>query len=136
MTQIVTALTLIDITHTGVTKGHGESRDQQRNWETVLQVLGLKTQPVIVNEPICWTNESMDYFEFGEFYEGSHTVWAFQFASEREDIYTHEVLEQDFDQVPVILGLEETARFMLPIFHTTGLLKNIYFVYKPGLNIS
>jgi hypothetical protein len=45
-------------------------------------------------------------------------------------------LEQDFEQTPIVLGLEETARFMLPIFHSYGTLKNIYFIQKESLNIN
>jgi hypothetical protein len=135
MSQVITCVTLIDITATGVTKGQSDARDQQRNWESVLQVLGLKTQVHIVKEPVRWYDEDLKYLDFGEFYENSHTVWAFQFSGERDDYYTIEQLEQDFDQVPVVLGLDETARFMLPIFHSTGYLKNIYFINSPGLNI-
>jgi hypothetical protein len=127
MEPVITAFTLIDITATGIIKGESRTRDQQRNWETVLQVLGLKTQPIIINYPGIWTNENLNDFEFGDFYEGYQTIWAWQFRGERDEFYSLEILEQDFDQVPIILGLEETARFMLPVFFTHGHLKNIYF---------
>jgi hypothetical protein len=136
MSPLFTCITLIDITPTGITKGSGDARDQQRNWETVLQVLGLKTQPLIVNQPVCWTNEQMESFEFGEFYEGRNNVWAFQFRGERDDFYTVDQLNEDFDQVPIVLGLDETARFLLPIFHTQGTLKNIHFIQSDLLNIN
>ena len=128
-------MTLIDITETGVTKGAGDHRNQQRNWETVLQLLGLKTQPLIVQSPVCFENENLDFFTFGDFYQGTHSVWAFQFRGERDDFYTIDQLEEDFEQVPVVLGLSETAKFMLPIFHSYGTLKNIYFIQKESLNI-
>ncbi len=127
MEPVITAFTLIDITATGIIKGESRTRDQQRNWETVLQVLGLKTQPIIINYPGKWLDENLKDFEFGDFYEGYQTIWAWQFRGEREEFYNLEILQQDFDQVPVILGLEETARFMLPVFFTHGHLKNIYF---------
>ena len=135
MSPLITCLTLIDITPTHVTKGNDETRDQQRNWETVLQVLGLKTQPLIIREPVCFAGESLEHFQFGEFYQGLHNVWAFQFRGERDDFYTLDQLEEDFETVPIILGLEETARFMLPIFHTQGTLKNIYFIQNESINI-
>lgn len=136
MSPLITCITLIDITATGITKGQSNARDQQRNWETVLQVLGLKTQPLVIKHPVCWQNEDLAYLDFGEFYEGTHSVWGFQFRGERDDFYTLDQLHEDFDQVPVILGLDETARFMLPIFHTQGTLKNIYFIQQESLNIS
>lgn len=127
MDPVITAFTLIDITPTNTIKGESLARDQQRNWETVLQVLGLKTQPIIINYPSVWLNENIKDFEFGNFYEGYQTIWAWQFRGERDEFYNLEILQQDFDQVPIILGLEETARFMLPVFFTQGHLKNIYF---------
>jgi hypothetical protein len=135
MNNVTTCFTLIDISATGVTKGTGEARDQQRNWESVVQLLGLRAQPFFNQAPIRWDNESLENFDFGDFYEGNHTVWAFQFSGDREDSYLLEELDEDFEQIPIILGLEETARFMLPLFHTKGLLKNIYFIQHPGINI-
>lgn len=135
MSPIITCLTLIDVTPTGVIRGVGEARDQQRNWESVLQILGLKTQPLIIKEPVCFLDEELEYFDFGEFYQGKQSVWAFQFRGERDDFYLLEQLEEDFDQIPITLGLAESARFMLPIFHTRGILKNIYFIQKDSINI-
>ena len=134
MSPLITCITLIDITETKVTKGDSLQRDQQRNWETVLQLLGLKTQALIVRPPVLWPAEDLSFLDFGNFYEGSHNVWAFQFRGERDDFYTLDQLEEDFDAVPIVLGLDETARFMLPIFHTAGTLKNIYFIQSDSLN--
>jgi hypothetical protein len=78
----------------------------------------------------------MESFEFGGFYEGRNNVWAFQFRGERDDFYTIDQLNEDFDQVPIVLGLDETARFLLPIFHTQGTLKNIHFIQNDLLNIN
>lgn len=136
MSSIITCLTLVDITETGVTKGQSHSRDQQRNWESVLQMLGLKTQPVIIKSPVMFAAEDMTHFEFGEFYEGYQNVWAFQFTGERTDFTDVKQLEEDFNEIPITMGLDETARFMLPIFLTSGLLKNIYFLDHQGLNIT
>ena len=129
--------TLIDITPTGVTRGDSKERNQQRNWETVLQVMGLKTQPIIHRDIEITKNINLEEVPtgyFGEFYQGSHTVWGFKFSSETEDVYTAHSLYEDFEQVPVVLGLDETARFMLPIFHSYGTLKNIYFFKSVELN--
>ena len=45
---------LVDITSTGVSRGMDDTleRNQQRNWETVLQCIGLRTQPHYVQEPV------------------------------------------------------------------------------------
>ena len=136
--------TLIDITETNELRGHSKERDQQRNWETVLQVLGLKTQPIILDGPD--RVELIDFKKhlgvtkfFGEFYHDlpyPQTIWAIKFTSDNEDVYNIDDLYIDFDQVPIILGLDETARFMLPIFHSFGSLKNIHIFKANELNIN
>ena len=52
--QIFQLSTLVDITATGVVRSTGDrdlERNQQRNFETVLQVLSLRTQPHIIKFP-------------------------------------------------------------------------------------
>jgi hypothetical protein len=130
--QIYTLYTLVDITPTGVTRGpEGVARDQQRNWETVLQAVSLVAQPISLIEP-DYVEVDVKWTEFGEFFEGEHKVWTWRFAVEHSDVFTRGenevgVLEELFEQVPIICGLEETARFMLPIFYPYGGIKNIYF---------
>lgn len=142
MENIWTCLTLVDITETGVRNGNSKERDQQRNWETVLQVLNLKTQPVILQGPTMFTEELTSEYPslvnvcFGEFYhQREQAIWVFTFVGDSDDVYSKEQLLNDIDQVPIILGLDETAKFMLPIFHGNGTLKNIHF-YLQELNIS
>ena len=112
--------TLVDITQTNVTRGPDTvEREQQRNFDTVLQAIGLITQP-------------QQWLEFGEYFQGEQRVWVWQFATEHSDIFTIGTnsvgrLANAFDQVPIICGLDETARFMLPIFYPYGAIKNIYF---------
>jgi hypothetical protein len=133
-----TGMTLVDITPTGVTRFRPEvefERNQQRNWETVLQVLGLRTQPLHIRGPVCTEEDMSEYREFGEMYQGVHKVWVWTWAVDREDIFLANgqdrvLLEKDFEQVPIVNGLDETARFMLPIFHPYGAIKNIHFI--PG----
>jgi hypothetical protein len=134
-TTPVTFITLFDITATGVTRGESLARDQQRNWETVLQLLGLRTQVIVEHPPVKFVNEDLNNFDFGEFYQGHQAVWAMQFRSEHTDIYNVLELEQDFDQIPLNTGLTETAGFLLPIVQTSGVLKNAYFLEGNWLNI-
>jgi hypothetical protein len=131
--QYFTGFTLVDITATGVTRGVDDHcRSQHSNWETVLQAIGLGAQPMDVTEPIILEDINTNYLEFGEFYEGSHRVWAWTFGVEHVNVFAENNdplgrLNQYFEQVPVISGLDETARFMLPIFHPYGSIRNIYF---------
>jgi hypothetical protein len=125
---------LVDITATGVTRGDNDSmeRNQQRNWETVLQCIGLRTQPQYVQDPVQTILSDVSIADFGDFYTGPQSVWLWQWAVEGDGIYDlpgkeFGGIQQDFEQVPIITGLTETARFMLPIFYPYGSIKNIYF---------
>ena len=124
---------LVDITSTGVIRSPNPddiARNQQRNWETVIQCMGLRTQPQNIQPPITIHME-IDRFEFGDFYSGLQRVWMWTWTIESTGVYDTDKplggLMQDFEQVPVITGLEETARFMLPIFYPYGTIKNVYF---------
>lgn len=133
--QFYTGYTLVDITATGVTRyrpEHEFERNQQRNWETVLQTIGLRTQPLLINGPVCTESNVTDGWNFGEYYQGRHKIWMWTFAVEHQDVFLIEnnaqgALEADFEQIPVVTGLAETARFMLPIFYPHGAIKNVYF---------
>lgn len=135
--EFYTVYSLVDITSTGVTRFSPEQekeRNQQRNWETLLQVFSLRAQPITIQGPVK-TDLEVGYLDFGSMYEGRHQVWVACIGIEHVDVYKEgdnpvAGLESDFEQVPVITGLDETARFMLPIFYTHGAIKNIYF--KPG----
>ena len=132
--EIYDLVTLVDITATGVTRGpDGLERDQQRNWETVLQAVGLVTQPMTIIEPGRNPDIDLKWLDFGEFFEGKHSVWNWRFAVEHRAVFANGNnpvgrLEQVFEQIPFISGLDETARFMLPIFYPYGAIKNIYFM--------
>lgn len=136
-TRSFTGYTLVDITATGVIRGEDELlRNQQRNWETVLQVIGIRTQPLEITTPKIYYEIDFDVIEteFGEFYktQGLHTVWMWEFSVEHDDVFRRgddplALLHESFDQVPIITGLNESAKFLLPIFYTSGAIKNIYF---------
>jgi hypothetical protein len=131
--EIYTLYTLVDITPTGVTRGPDSlRRDQQRNWETVVQTVSLIAQPTEISA-VQVTEAPMEWCKFGDFYEGTFKVWAWRFSVEHTDVFLKDDnpvgrLEELFEQIPIISGLEETARFMLPIFYPYGAIKNIYFI--------
>lgn len=132
--QFFSGYSLVDITATGMTRSSDNDdlkRNQQRNWETVIQCMGLRVQPQMIQDPIV-IETNLKSFKFGDFYEGHHKIWQWMWAIEREGSYDMSNkkmggLLADFEQVPIIVGLEETARFMLPIFYPHGTIKNIYF---------
>jgi hypothetical protein len=139
--RTILGYTLVDITSTGVIRDIADqeiARNQQRNWETVLQCIGLRAQPI---EIACRADEvDLKQYQFGEMYEGKHKVWSFAFTTEHAMVFDNGrdpvgFLNESFDEVPIVTYLTETARFLLPVFYTSGAIKNIYFTIPPsGLN--
>ena len=125
--------TLIDITPTGVISYDSAqefSRNQQRNWETIQQILSLRTQP-----NITYTDNFTDdvtHYNFGVNYKGEQNIWTFKFTVDRADFYQlgpdkFGLIKNDFKFTPVILGLTETARAEVAMFYPKGPWNNIYF---------
>lgn len=126
--------TLFDITETGTT-GHfrptqvpfdnragntitnitdwNRSRNQQRNFETITQVLQLRTQIFDVTVPV------------------KNNKWEFEFDVESDEIYqlgqdTFGILKQDCEDVPMIVGLDDEYT-LTPALVTSGSQQNIWF---------
>jgi hypothetical protein len=126
--------TLIDITKTDVTQytpERAKMRNKHRNWETIVQVLSLRTQILNIKQ-FSTVRAELAHFEFGSEYQGQHRVWSFEFSVEFEDLYAvsgqeYKVLEDDFAQTPIIAELDETVKLPSPLFYTVGSNKNIYF---------
>jgi len=129
--------TLFDITATGVT-GHckitrmpfgdragqeirdteswNRSRNQQRNWETITQILGLRTQLFDLTDPVL---------------DITGTRWMFEFETESEGIYGAEddptqVLRADAEGVPMLIALNNDPD-VDPYLVTSGSRQNIWF---------
>lgn len=117
--------TLVDITETGVIRNTREqefTRNQQRNWECMIQVIGLRAQPLLLTSPL----ESKK--TFGHY--GIQRVWEFEFSVEHTGVFGDSrsstvYLESDFDGVPFIVGLRETVDFPLAAFVSAGSHQNI-----------
>jgi hypothetical protein len=141
--KFYTGVTLVDITATGVIRSTSDNelqRNQQRNWETVLQCIGIKAQPQLIEGPYRKTVLINETTIFPDIYFGQQEVWFFSFGVEYEDVFMQNddpvgVLDEAFSQVPIICGLEETARFILPIFYPYGSIKNICFM-KGRMNLN
>lgn len=130
----VWGISLVDITATGVTRGESKQRNQQRNWETVLQTVGILTQPIVLQYPERHTFNNQDNFVGSELYNiigDKHkfqltmlnpniNIWMFAVGSEREDVFGPNLsrLHETFDMIPVIPGLENTVQLSPSVFHT------------------
>ena len=131
--------TLFDITATGVTGHYKQSRipfndqsgnvvdsesawnharNQQRNWETIQQLISLRTQINNTTQPVK-----------------REQGWYFEFETDTPDIFgtTNNpvaILVQDADLVPMLTGLTEQEK-VSPTLHTQGSGHNIWFKKAP-----
>ena len=121
-------LTLIDITATGARRGDDYMQvKQQQNYLTVMQTIGIRSNPEILNPP---KPQSIDISNlgFGLQHSGEHTVWSLDFNFGLNQSHNLDMLNTDFDLVPVIGGLGETITIEDWVFRTTDpLLRNIVF---------
>lgn len=134
--------TLFDITHTGVlnrskpTEENVEAwikrRNTQCNFDTLLQVISLRSQPEVIKYPIeCELTEScLEYFGFLYTIEPVK-YWKFEFEVQHASVFENGIvslgaLYVDCEGVPMLLT--ENLHTMCPKFlDTSPELKNINF---------
>jgi hypothetical protein len=121
--------TLIDITATGARRGDDPILvKQQQNYLTVIQTIGIRANPEIGHNPTMQTMQ-LNKLNFGSEFKGTKNVWVLDFEFGLNQTHTVDLLESDFDLVPVIGELTETVKPEDWVFRTTDPKhKNIYFV--------
>ena len=108
---------LVDITKTGVTRGNGSlERDQQRNYETIQQMISLRAQPQITRRP---------------YRVNGH--WIFEFSVETPGVYASDgtadgvdLLLSECQGMPMITGLDEQTQLESQLC-VGGTNQNIWF---------
>jgi hypothetical protein len=142
MTVTIQCGTLFDITETGV-RNHTanarlpfqdqagqhvdtesawqRSRNQQRNWETVNQILALRTLPENISTPVIEPGDR-------------GLTWQFEFdipdlSAVSEGDQELSLLLRDCESVPMITGLTETAK-LEPELRTQAPAANIWFAVR------
>ena len=119
--------TLVDVTDTGARRSPDSYKNkQQANFDTMYNVIGLRTNPTeFVVEVV-----EQDAKIFGADYKGKHNVWSVEFYVEAEDSTSTEILEQDFEYVPFISGLDETVNFNKSMFVSSKKSKYRNIIFK------
>lgn len=129
-----TAHTLVDISKTNDRYSDKLSFYQQQNLNTLIQTIGLRSQPLDTKIGCNMAQDIVEY-GFGTEYKGLHTVWSMTFSIEHNNIFNKEsqktfYLLKDVDGVAIYTNLEETANINTKCFETYDTkFKNIVF-YK------
>lgn len=134
--------TLFDITQTGVLNRSKPTEDNvdvwikrrntQCNFDTILQVISLRSQPEVVKSPVQIMMNETSYEMFGFLYNQEEvSCWNFEFEVHHSSVFENGIVElgalyKDCEGVPMILC--DNQHPMCPKFlDITPELKNIYF---------
>lgn len=146
MRQRIACYTLFDITKTGVLNRARpgddvadisdwyKKRNTQCNFDTILQIVSLRTQPDLYNDPKCIQVLFDENCNFGEKYKDNkyHKVWTFDFDIQHLSVFddgNNELghLYNDCQNVPMILS--DTMEIDIGnVLDCDKFSRNIYFV--------
>ena len=145
----IKCFTLYDITRTNVSyrkkfadnmsPGERKARNQQSNLETILQIVNMRSQPENISESECIEVKTADLarYDFGYIFSKKYLkqatvkIWSFTFTVEHPEVFNNGRNElgnllSDCDQVPMIIGLDETVKLSTQL-NLTDESRNIYF---------
>jgi hypothetical protein len=139
-TSFYSIYTLIDVTDSNVSspKINAKKFYQSQNLNTFMQVIGLRTQPII-SSVTKLESQNMAEYNFGNDYTGTHTIWLMKFVSETEGAWNKDDIEtallvEDFNFVPIHSNIDETATIDGDIINTDNEDKlNTYFSFSENI---
>ena len=130
--MIYNLYTLVDITHTGQYRaepGKEAARWKEQNFNTIIQTLGIRSNiSYSINPTVVEVKGKVIGFDTNKIIR----VWRFDFETERDFVYEKDgdpigFLNDDFNLVPYINGLDELMEQQYAVFVTSGKGKNIVF---------
>ncbi|MDA8847179.1 hypothetical protein N9J02_00945 [bacterium] len=92
--EYYTLFTSLDITRTG-----DYSDATQKDFESVVQVIGLRAQPVVMNNPVALDGTGAQLIENYGAPSITGAGWIFKFAFEREGVHTIDTLKDELDGI-------------------------------------
>ena len=139
--------TLFDITPTGVKNRRPQDiqgaelsdliKQQQRqsNYDTVLQVISLRSQPESISQvkksDILLTDTDFGFLYTSDQDDSTISSWSFTFTIQHASVFQNDdsdlgSLLNDCEQVPMIINLSESVK-LTPQLNVDSDLKNIHF---------
>lgn len=117
----ISCFTLFDITKTGIanrarpgddvldTSDWFNKRNTQCNFDTILQVISLRAQPDVINDPKKFTNKLDNMFGLAYQDNNLHNIWTFDFTVQHSSVFEDGIqqlgyLYQDCIGVPMIIS--------------------------------
>jgi hypothetical protein len=101
--EFYTLYTSLDLTHTG-----DFTDNTQKDFESIVQVIGLRAMPIIMNKPVALSGVGANVLEG----YGAPTLtgagWIFKFAFERESVHSINTLRDELDGIVLNGGTVDT----------------------------
>ena len=101
--EYYTLFTSLDITRTG-----DYSDATQKDFESVVQVIGLRAQPVVMNNPVALDGTGAQLIENYGAPSITGAGWIFKFAFEREGVHTIDTLKDELNGIVLNDGTIDT----------------------------
>tara|TARA_R110001592_G_scaffold1805_6_gene10769 strand:+ start:469 stop:876 length:408 start_codon:yes stop_codon:yes gene_type:complete len=95
--------TTLDITRTG-----DFADNTQKDFESVVQVIGLRAQPIIMNNPVPLNGIGQNVLENYGAPSITGAGWIFKFAFEREGVHTIDTLKDELNGIVLNGGTIDT----------------------------
>ena len=102
--EFYTLFTTLDITKTG-----DFSDNTQKDFESVVQVIGLRAQPVVMNEPVSLNGIGAQVLENYGAPSLTGAGFIFKFAFEREGVHTLDTLKEELNGIVLNGGTIDTT---------------------------
>lgn len=101
--EFYTLFTTLDITKTG-----DFADNTQKDFESVVQVIGLRAQPVVMNEPVSLNGVGAQVLENYGAPSLTGAGFIFKFAFEREAVHTLDTLKDELNGIVLNGGTIDT----------------------------
>lgn len=115
--EFYSLFTTLDITRTG-----DFNDNTQKDFESVVQVIGLRAQPVVMNDPVALNGIGQNLLENYGAPSLSGAGWIFKFAFEREGAHTVDLLKDELDGIVLNGGTIDTKNSVNMEFTKQNLL--------------
>lgn len=102
--EFYTLFTSLDITHTG-----NFSDATQKDFECVVQVIGLRAMPIIMNRPVALNGAGQNVLENYGAPSMTGAGWIFKFAFERESVHSITTLADELNGIVLNGGTIDTT---------------------------
>ena len=101
--EFYSLFTSLDITKTG-----DYADNSQKDFESVVQVIGLRAMPIIMNNPVQLNGVGDNVLENYGAPSLTGAGWIFKFAFERESVHTIDTLRDELDGIVLNGGTIDT----------------------------